>query len=127
MFSLQEMTAWTPGEIEAAVHTALPPGWRFSFELVESFYWASYTDADEKVVWARENPDLRIVLLDAYGWLWARKNEASRPFWRPRHFETPPPKPGPMSHPGIPVPDPADLDPDEIAVVYRSGQTNRRN
>ncbi len=125
MISIQEMTAWTSRDIEAAIHVALPRGWRFSLESEQGVVVTTYTDEEGRVVWMREGIDARLGLFDAFGWLQRRQQPLVSGVWKPRSGEVRRPRLGSASLPGVPIADPLDLDPAEIDAVYRE-HLNRR-
>lgn len=127
MISIQEMTAWTARDIEQAIHAARPPTWRFKLEVEQGVYAATFTDAEGNVIWTLEGFDERLTLFDAYGWLQRRQLPRTNPVWIRKRGERYRPQVGPTSLSGVRVPDPGDLDPDEIsAVVYEQHLSRRK-
>jgi len=119
MPSVEEMTAWTPEDIEAEIRVALPKDWQFEYGCSETGGWAVIRDAEGEPKWETAMvPDERLLLFDAYGWLITRNAVPRLPAWRRRRGEIPTPRVGHYSLPGVSVPDPEDLDPAEVAAVY---------
>ena len=120
MPTFEEMSAWGLEDIESAIHHDLPKGCTFQRGYNEDVAgWASISDAEGKIVWETDNvPDERILLLNVYGWLLSRQTKARHPAWVRRFETTPRPVIGPLSLPGVSIPDPEDLDPTEVGSVY---------
>ena len=95
MATLEEMTAWSLDEIEAEIVAALPPGLHFELKPDESGFWSvsfwrvSDTTKDKQVVWDDVGPDQRIMLFNAYGWLWLRQQPKPPEHspWQPDRLE----------------------------------------
>lgn len=120
MPTLEEMTVWTPDDIEAEIRQILPKG--LSFECgfdKEAGTWFTHfwhMQNGQKVTdyqdWGWEQ---RITYFNAYGWVWVRMTpppSAGSPWVRRREAVPVPPSKVPQT------PDPADLDPNEIRAVY---------
>lgn len=137
--TLEEMTAWSVGEIQGEIHALLPKGLNFEALPDEGGFWTvSFWRVDEetgdkKVVWVETGPDQRIQLFNAYGWLWSqrRPKPPGHSPWQERRREVgedqinraaarrhlPRTSPG-----GRRAPDPEDLDPDEVRSVYEQAR-----
>jgi len=120
MTPLQELTAWSAKDIAAAVCASLPTSWKFEYRRRRGICTATFTDENGSVAWTKEGFDMRLLLFDAYGWLRLRLQSTQSDVWRTRHGQSYRPGVGPVSIPGMLVDDPQDLDPDEIALVYRN-------
>lgn len=126
MFDLNVISTWTVDEAIAEVHVRLPPGWSLRLEEEpHGFFHSLIVDAEGKLQW--ESPaapertpgaGLRVVVLDAYGWLYARQHQPKHPKWALRPDLTPAAVNARFgltaAKPGQQVPDPGDLDPNEI-------------
>lgn len=117
MPSVEEMSAWTEEETRAAIHVLLPEGWHFNLLRREGMLVAQFLGPDGGEIWARAEPDRKILLLNAYGWLWSRGKSPEHPMWRSRTKLTRVPVHR-VGLPGVEVPDPEDLDPEEVVSVY---------
>lgn len=118
MFSLEETLTWTAEDAHERLQAVVPAGW--SVERSEEAGWhrVALLDAAGVEQWAGEHPDPKFIALDALGWLRLRDHRVKNPAWKPREAEVPL-----FREPGVvqsPVPDPPDLDPDEVATVYRT-------
>lgn len=109
MPSVHEINAWPPEQIREEIRRLLPQDWSFK---EDTGRWAtgSFLDKDGAIMWEGEEPDRRLLLLSAYGWLWLRGQTPKHPVWKIR-------KPGgamPAQRQAPEIPDPPDLDPVEI-------------
>ena len=120
MPSLEEMSAWSLDDIEAAIHHDLPNGWTYQRGYdPDRAGWATVIDAEGKVVWETSQiPDERLLLFNVYGWLLTRTATPRHPAWARRTGPTPRPVVGQRFLPGISIPDPEDIDPSEVQSVY---------
>jgi hypothetical protein len=115
MATLAEMTAWSLEEARAEIEHALPQGWVFSLSRVGLFR-AVIRDAAGVVQWSDDGYDERLLLLAAYGWLWSRDQEAPTAGpWVPRREEL---TSRSVRNQALNLPDPEDIDPDELAAMY---------
>ena len=122
MPTLEELADWDVGELHNHILSVLPEGVVFKLEPPSPYFRGIYTNQDGDILWADVNPDLRILLLDAYGWLWKKTAKVSpNSVWTPRQREVMPrPSVGPRTLPGVSIPDPEDLDPAEITALYEN-------
>jgi hypothetical protein len=122
MATVEEMTAWTAEEARAAVVAALPPGWQHRYDHEDGEWTAELIDPEGQVQYTSTYPEPRLVLLNAYGYLLARQPAGPRhPLWSrgAREDRRGPRKAGDLGLPGLgPTPDPADLDPADVSLVY---------
>jgi hypothetical protein len=120
--SLEEMTAWSTEETLSEVYSILPANWKFRYGTGGPYPTASIIDEQGGVRWESGFPDFKMLLFDAYGWLreHLHKQDPSHPAWETRKrddFRVPcTGKVGLANSP--PVPEPGDIDPDEVAMVY---------
>jgi hypothetical protein len=124
MATIEEMTAWTLEEIQAEIRAALPEKWRFEF-LTEDGQWRTrFLGVEGECLWWRTYLEPRVLLLDAYGWLWRQQHRQlpTNPAWIPRDRRKLVPV-GKVGLQGVTVPDPEDLNPDEIDAVYQGRPT----
>jgi hypothetical protein len=116
MPSVEEINSWSDGQIVAEIRKLLPPHWSFTERPGSRQEWPAATIASpDATVWEGTEADRRILLLNAFGWIWLRGQKTKHPIWRVRGQEgaRPAPRPPPS------IPDPPDLDPEEInRMVY---------
>lgn len=128
MLSVEEMTAWTNDDILVQIETLKPKGtfFRCVFNEEERFWHARFERFDEAqrkrvVLWEEFGPDERLTLFNAFGWIWARqqplppKDSPWSPHRRDLRQQA---VRGRATTPGHSVPDPEDLDPEEVQAVY---------
>jgi hypothetical protein len=79
---------------------------------------AGFDGGASRIVYRSDNLDRRLALLEAYGYVWLNEQPSiSRgSLWDP---ERPRPARAPVPRPAEVIADPPDLDPEEIAAVYR--------
>lgn len=137
MPTLEEMTAWTAEDIRAEILVALPKGLHFGkkadqesgFWVVE--FWRVDPETGTKaVLWTETGADERIMLFNAYGWLWMQKRPKvpDHSPWKARQQELTPGAlrerarqqavRGEVASENRKVRDPEDLDPKEVQTVY---------
>jgi len=117
MPTLEEMTSWSLDEIRLHIQRHLPADHQFFVEEGDFGWKVRFEAPDGAQLWEQVGFDERVVLLDAFGWLWLRKSPTEqapgspwvrRPDLRQEHVVRPP----------TTEPDPEDLDPDEVLAVY---------
>jgi len=122
------MTAWDSLDIQMELKKLLPEGWAFEHLYGADCFWRALvvdlTDKEKPLVrWEGDNLDERMLLFDAYGWLWMRKyppEKRQRSPWRPRRSELTKEAVTQQVSTGQKVPpDPEDLDPKEVASIYK--------
>ena len=119
MFTLTEAAAWSEAETLMKVMESLPVGWRIQEKVAGNSFSASVTDPSGAQVWSGEQQDRKLLFLDCLGWLRVKDHRAKNPMWRARDNEVP------LYRPSVspsPVPDPPDLDPNEVASVYKTSR-----
>ena len=114
MFTLAEVALWDADEAFRQLVAALPLGWRVAVRAEAGLAIAEVIDAAGECRWTASNPDPRLLYLDGLGWLRVRDHKP-HPAWRPREREIDLRVPNLGSSPA----DPPDLDPEEVAAVYR--------
>lgn len=121
MHSPQEMARWSNEEVLAEVKRLLPEGHIITcgFDKESEFWFATVRDATNKVVWEDFRADLKFALLNAYGWrvLSQRTPQEHSPWVRRRDLTN-----ATVARKAAGIEDPADLDPDEVASVYKNSQ-----
>ena len=123
MATPDELRRWTKEVIYAQIEQSLPEGWTFDLAASEHCFRARVKDSQGLVIWENTSFDIRLLLLDTYGWLWLRDKKPSSEVWTRRREVRPAEIPvGPVTLSGITLPDPEDLDPKEIAAVYKPYQ-----
>jgi len=116
MFTLAELALWDADETFQQLTAALPLGWKISAWEDSGYLVAELHDDKGESCWCKASPDAKLLFLDGLGWLMTRNHKTTNPVWRPRARERELRVPNPISD----VPDPPDLDPVEVAAVYRA-------
>ena len=122
MPSIEEIESWSIDTILAEIKRLLPPGTSFvegsrNGWIVVTVQKMDAENPDEKIMWSDNGPDRRLLLLNAFGWLWVRTQKPRHPAWKPRPGGMPTrPHPAPLNFQG-----PPDLDPANIRAVYEKG------
>jgi hypothetical protein len=114
LFSLEETYTWTAEDALDRLKKSVPEGWRVVHRVDAGWHRITLVNDEGEEQWVREQADAKILFLDALGWLRVKYHKTTHPAWRPRDQEVPLCRP-PV---GVSAPDPADLDPDEVASVY---------
>ena len=119
MHSLTEISTWTYEDAEAALQVALPAGWNFNYAQDQDhtgLYEGAIRDAAGVEQWRGMLPDLRLLLLDAYGFLSLRGYQgATTGLWAVRRQEL---TSSIVQKRALEIPDPDDLVPTEIEALY---------
>ena len=115
---LEEMTAWSLDEIVGAIYTLVPKPWVFEHWQDDDYVFHARVKvkSSEQSLWEDTHADERLLLFNAYGWLWARnqpKLPPDDPWVRRRELTS-----SAVSRMALGIPDPEDLQPDEIKSVY---------
>jgi len=125
MVSPEEVAAWSIDELRAEILHLLPTNWQLGTDENRSGYWTlkiySFDDDQNPVIeLEKENADLRLALLDVFGWLWFKKmpQPSQDSPWVRKNDPTVASVTRRAQR--INVPDPEDLDPEEIARVHKS-------
>jgi hypothetical protein len=125
MPTINEIASWTLEEIRIEILKILPAGWSFREGREERWVQAAFfkTGSPETPpYWSDTHMDPRLLLLNAFGWLWVRCQKPKHPVWRPRSAPS-----RVVARPTIPqVPDPSDLDPQRIRQVYEEKSKKRK-
>jgi len=116
--TLEEVSAWSNDELDAQIHSLLEPGWTFNVRPEDGWWYGIVADAEGGQEWADSQADVRLLLLNAYGWLYTHRQQPKDPLWRRRQELDPRVVRGQVSLCGVTVPDPEDLDPNEVRAVY---------
>jgi len=127
MASLEEVTAWSLGEIKDGIRLLLPKDWRFDYRLTDDgLHKAQILEPVQDgyaVRWEDAFTDERLVLFGAYGYLlskqhtphpdspWVRRPNQARDTIKRRAFER-------FGVSFGSTPDPEDLDPEVVRSVY---------
>ena len=118
---IQDLALATIEEIQTAITLSLKPGWKLVVEPLPTGEWSAVLFDDGGVErWSDVHVDQRILLFNLYGWLRRESGvKPSHPMWSRRGEVQIPSQFGRKAYQGsVNIPDPEDLDPDEIAVVY---------
>lgn len=110
------MTTWSADDALAQVRVSLPEGWKLVESSTPGQLSAIVLDADGVQQWTASGVDPKLVYLACLGWLHLRHRSLSHPAWRPRQTEVPLARPNRDTL----FPDVPDLDPEEIASVYKT-------
>jgi hypothetical protein len=124
-FDLETITTWTLDETRAAITLLLPEGWTHTvFEQDDGVWGVEIYDVESTEIWADSHPDLKLVLLNAYGFLWRRSYVPSNPMWQRRRDDLREvARRGMMHVPGAEdLPDPEDFDPDSVYGLDSKGK-----
>ena len=122
----EEMATWSVEDVKDQISGLLPLAWTVENAEDDGFFICTIKDGQGESKWRRALYNLRLVLLDAYGWLYTRNNVPSNPAWGRRRELTPEQVLGHASHlRSAPGPDPEDLSPDEIRSVYEKHNGHR--
>ncbi len=120
-----EMTAWSLDEVRAHLRRVLPSGWKFEQGEAEEFLWAQILDENGGAIWDHVHMDERLLLLDAFCWLYFRPQpKPENSVWSERRAELT--RRGVMQKVLESVPDPEDLNPEEVRSVYGLDRKKRR-
>lgn len=130
--TLEEMTAWTAEDIEAAIRQTLPQGTAFEcgFDRQAGQWFVRVlrlVDGATQVAFEDSGIDRRITYFNAYGWIWARqqpKPSPNSPWVRRREVTRDSVQQTVAKR--TRVPDPADVDPEEIAAVYAAWRGHQK-
>lgn len=120
MLALEELFMLSTEELESTVLRSVPEGFSLMLDLKDGWFSASLLDAKGNVWWERSSPDPRIPLYDAVGYfLHLRGSQPRHPAWQRRGEVIVPSSVGNKAHQAhTPIPDPEDLDPQELLAVY---------
>jgi hypothetical protein len=123
MPSVENIEVWTIDETLGEIARLLPEGTVFVEAVKEGWHTAFIQRKGDgttppEILWQDHGPDRRILLLNAFGWLWLRGQKTKHPAWKPRTGNDPVRR-HPAHFPN--VPDPPDLDPEKLRAVYEKG------
>ena len=116
MFTAADVVFWGPEEALHEFKQRLPLGWTLTLRVESRCAVAELQDEQGVQVWASSHPDPKLLYLEGLGWLMTRDHKPRHPVWRPRDRDVALRVPNPASSFSVPP----DLDPDEIAAVYRN-------
>jgi len=111
-FTLAEAQTWSDAEALSYLKLNIPEGWSVE---VSGSVSVEIIDSEGVAQWGQTGVDPKMVYLDAIGWLRIRSHITQTPRWKPRATEVELHRPLRESK----YPDPPDLDPTEIADLYR--------
>ena len=125
--SLDEIVLYTDVEIETHIRQLLRPGEFFTLGRDETWFVSEITLRGEtsSLLWDHLGFDRRLLLLDAYGWLWARVQPASTSTIWVRQREITRDDVARRAASST-TPDPEDLDPEEVRSVYEGHHPHRK-
>lgn len=115
---------WDVNRTLHEIRTLMPIGWTYKFQPVERVYWSfEFSDTQGVVLWQDHNPAANIILFNAYGWLREKvapipKPRAGSNWIRRRELTLQAVNAEALRQSR--TPDPADVDPAEVAAVYES-------
>jgi len=121
MPSYVEITTWSLEEIRAEVVAAIPEGWCIEQGKNDGdgYFWICLLRSGV-IEWENFQFDERVLLLDAFCWLWLRKQPQPMPgtsVWGRRRGEL---SQKFVTQRALAIPDPDDLNPVEVQAVYAS-------
>src|SRR5271166_2871739 len=127
MPSLEEISTWTIQDIRTEIQKLVPEGHTFAESVKDGWHFAvlqctAPSSNLSEVLWSDQNPDRKLLLLNAFGWLWLRGQKPKHPAWK-AHRGGQPARRHPAPFPKIA--DPPDLDPKEIRAVYEKGPNKK--
>lgn len=121
MHTLEEMTTWTVDDVANAIRQGLPSGLVFDcgFDVAAGTWYVRFwrqQDDQKRVLFEDWGFEQRITYLNAFGWLWSQKQPAppAHSPWQRRGEVTV----AQVQRKAHNIPDPADLDPNEVQAVY---------
>jgi hypothetical protein len=115
MFTVEEITAWSIDELTTEISVLLPPGVVLKIDSQQGYFVARLTNTDGSLVREEVNPDQRLALLNIFGGLWTTPSVSDdSPWHRRREFLRSPIDMFNCQE----VPDPEDLNPDEVQALY---------
>jgi len=130
----EELLLWSNADVCREIQQLLEPNWVFDygFDNSEGVWVARVVqeesaedDTPEKILWDAVEPDERLVLFDAYGWLWLKtqkKPVEDSPWRRTRELT----RESVSKYIHSKVPDPEDVQPEEVKAVYEQHQHRHR-
>lgn len=118
MPSLEEMTIWSTEDLNRQIQLSLPSGWTMRSASEGGIYSATVLDQTGEAQWHGQRTDYRLLQLDVYGWLITRGAKSQNPAWARRDNLTPKRVGRDIGLGGPSIPDPEDLDPEEVRAVY---------
>jgi len=121
MYELEEMSAWTPDEVLVKIRENIPSGWGFHYGISTEDNWvyAIVKDSEGVELFSETQGDPKILFLDLLGWLMLRGQKAQHPAWQRRSGEVNPNKRETRQPKSSTEPEPADLDPVEVAEFFK--------
>lgn len=111
-----EVTTWTNPEILEGIQSFLTVGQVFKHMHLSEGYFSAQILMGESIVWQGSHADERLLLLNAFGWLFTRRPTKAHPAWVRGTPLVGQSSVGPQQH--IESKELVDLDPTEIEAVY---------
>jgi len=126
----EDKTLWTEDRIQSEISKMLPTGvyleceWHPHFRQWQVALLKETSDEDEpdEELWRSGHFDKRMALFEAYGQLWSTRRKPVTSVWAP--VQSRPSRESVTRHVLSKEEDPPDLDPEEIASVYRTTKPN---
>lgn len=117
MFTAEEITAWSIDELVTEIQVLLPPEVVLDETSQDGYFVARLVNkANSAIVCVEESFDRKLALLNIFGILWAKSEvRKETPWQRRRDF----PRSSQSVTLGLGVPDPGDLDPDEVLSLHK--------
>ena len=118
--SLETLYALPLAEAEMAIRAALPTSLKLVIQQGEGRLEATVLSAEGDELWFGASTDRRVLLFNAYGHILRAAGARPRhPAWQRKGEVQIPTQYGMKSHQGsVSIPDPEDLDPEEILSIY---------
>ncbi len=126
MHTVDDLNAWTNTEVVLQIEALKPVGTAFIHgQDPETLFWtARFETTDGNVLWSDASPDERLSLFNAFGWVWVQSQPqpslTSR--WRRGPELTREVVTKRVALNGHTVPDPEDLNPEEVRAVYEKAR-----
>lgn len=125
MPNFEEAAAWTVDEVKRQNTLVLPKEWTLVSGTTDDLFTCTIKDNHEIVRWQEVHPDLRFVLLSAYGWLVTRDLKNVNPVWSPRRELTQDIVRQHVTFRSSDAPDPEDLSPEDVRTLYEQHRNGR--
>lgn len=121
-----DIAAWSVDELRQQLQETLPKGWRIEQGDHGGQLWLRLLQPNGEAAWDNIHFDARTLLLDAYCWLGLREQPRPTPetsVWGRRRREL---TTRDVTRRALSIPDPEDLDPNEVRLVYEEAAKKRR-
>lgn len=124
MFSIEEVSTWSAEDVLVRIRKSIPNTWSITHSFSNGWHSLLLLGEEGVVQWSGEHVDQKILFLDALGSFQLRSHKLTTPAWKPRDREVALYRPS-EDFTAVFTPDPADLDPDEVAAVYKEAHPSK--